>query len=343
MEDNMEYLHIKTLYIEVTHACNQHCKHCYLDGGIHHTIAEMSTEQIKKILKDFKDQNGRYIIITGGEPFMRKDIFEILDYIEELGIPFTFASNSLAMNRLRLEKLSSYKCLDMYFTSILGTSADKHKSITGKNSFDKVIKTLSCFNKMKIPAYVQVTLAKEYIDDMEVITELLTKFDNCTIKFTPIGTLGIKSKDEYKRNQYLIVPREEFEYFHNKVTLLQEKYPNRIEDSNIQDFNQISAAIDDYKNEDLYSLCYGFLAVRPNGDMSFSCNMDNPFVFGKAFESIRIPIDNKLKEYIQLLRKAEEATLNEAKQAIVEFDVTVDKYINIFSEQRTVNASTTEE
>ncbi|WP_346962156.1 radical SAM protein, partial [Clostridium sp.] len=93
----MEYLHIKTLYIEVTHACNQHCKHCYLDGGIHNNVAEMSTEQIKKILKEFKKQDGRYIILTGGEPIMRSDIFEILDYIETLEIPFSFASNSLAM------------------------------------------------------------------------------------------------------------------------------------------------------------------------------------------------------------------------------------------------------
>ena len=166
---------------------------------------------------------------------------------------------------------------------------------------------------------------------MESIAEFLTKFENCTVKFTPIGSLGMKSTDEVTRNQYLLVPKEKFEYFHNKVTLLQEKYPDRIEDSNIQNFNQISTAIDDYKEEDLYSMCYGFIAVRPNGDMSFSCNMDNPFVFGKAYESIRIPIDNNLKEYIKLLRKAEEATLKEAEYDIVELDITVDKYINLFS------------
>jgi MoaA/NifB/PqqE/SkfB family radical SAM enzyme len=329
----MEYLHIKTLYIEVTHACNQHCRHCYLDGGIHNTIANMSTEQIKKIFREFKDQGGRYIILTGGEPIIRKDIFEILDYIEELEIPFNFASNSLAMTKERLEKLSSYKYLDMYFTSILGVNADKHKAITGKDSFDKVLEALAFFDKKKIPTYVQVTLADEYIDDMESIAELLTKFDNCTVKFTPIGTLGIKSEDEVIHNQYLIVPKERFKYFHDKVTLLQEKYPNKIEDSNIQDYSQIYASIDDYKDEELYSMCYGFLAVRPNGDMSFSCNMDNPFVFGKAYESIKIPVDKKLKDYIDLLRKAEEAVLKEAEESIVELDVTVDKYINILSGQ----------
>jgi MoaA/NifB/PqqE/SkfB family radical SAM enzyme len=75
----MEYLHIKTLYLEVTHACNQHCKHCYLDGGNNKLIAVMSTDQIKKIILEFKEQGGRYIILTGGEPIMRNVIFEILD------------------------------------------------------------------------------------------------------------------------------------------------------------------------------------------------------------------------------------------------------------------------
>lgn len=45
----MEYLPIKTLYLEVTHACNQNCRHCYLDGGMHHQPSEMSTEQIKHV------------------------------------------------------------------------------------------------------------------------------------------------------------------------------------------------------------------------------------------------------------------------------------------------------
>ena len=73
----MNFLKIKTLYIELTHACNQYCKHCYLNGGIHHTVEEMSTEQIKKILHAFKEQGGKSVIITGGEPVMRKDIWEI--------------------------------------------------------------------------------------------------------------------------------------------------------------------------------------------------------------------------------------------------------------------------
>lgn len=324
----MNFLKIKTLYIELTHACNQHCKHCYLNGGMHHTVEEMTTEQIKKIFREFKEQGGRSVIITGGEPIMRKDIWEILDYVEELELPFTFASNSLAMNAERRVHLASYKHLALYFTSILGVDSKKHQYITEKDSYQNVMEALQFFAEQKIPTYVQVTLARDYVDHIEKIAEELMQFANCVVKFTPIASLGVKEEAATEEQKRLIVLPEEFEAFHKRVEELQRKYLGRIEDSNIQDYEQIRNVISDYEDEELYSLVYGFVAVRPNGDMSFSCNMGNPYLFGKAYESIKIPIDEKLKEYIEVLRKAEQATLQAAKEKIVEFDVTVDEYIN---------------
>lgn len=323
----MDFLKINTLYIELTHACNQHCKHCYLNGGMHHAVAEMNTEQIKKIFREFKEQGGRSAVITGGEPLMRKDIWDILDYVEELEIPFTFASNSLAMNAERRERLASYKYLALYFTSILGVDRKKHQYITEKDSYDNVMETLEFFTENCILTYVQVTLAKDYVDDMEKIADALMKFDNCVVKFTPIATLGVKEDEATEEQKQLIVSAKEFKLFHKNIEKLQKRYPERIEDSNIQNYEQISKAIADYENEELYSLVYGFIAVRPNGDLSFSCNMSNPYTFGKAYESMKIPVDEKLREYIEVLRRAEQATLEKASEEIIEFDVTVDKFV----------------
>ena len=323
----MDFLKINTLYIELTHACNQHCKHCYLNGGTHHTVAEMSTEQIKKIFREFKEQGGRSAVITGGEPLMRKDIWEILDYVDELEIPFTFASNSLAMNAERRARLASYKYLALYFTSILGVDAKKHQYITEKDSYDNVMESLQFFTEHSVPTYVQVTLARDYVDDIEKIAKDLMQFKNCVVKFTPIATLGVKEEEATEEQKRLIILPEAFESFYERVESLQKIYPGRIEDSNIQNYEQIRNAIADYEDEELYSLTYGFVAVRPNGDLSFSCNMGNPYVFGKAYESMKIPVDEKLKEYIEILRRAERATLENAREEIIEFDVTVDKFI----------------
>ena len=165
------------------------------------------------------------------------------------------------------------------------------------------------------------------MDDMEKIAEDLMKFENCIVKFTPIASLGMKEQEATEEQRQLILLPEDFLIFHKKVTILQKKYAGRIEDSNIQNYEQIKNVIAEYENEELYSLASGFVAIRPNGDMSFSCNLGNPYFFGKAYKSMKIPIDKKMEEYIELLRNAEKATLRDASQNIVEFDVTVDKYI----------------
>lgn len=324
----MKYLPIKTLYLELTHACNQHCRHCYLDGGTHHKVAEMSTTQITGILKEFKAQGGRYLILTGGEPFMREDIFSILDCAEHLGLPFNFASNSLAMNKARRMKLAEYKCLDMYFTSILGKDATLHRMITGKDSYQKAMDTVAFFDEREINTYVQVTLAYPYVDQIREITAQLLPYEHCTIKFTPIGSLGVKEAIAGAQDRELLVPENAFAAFHETVEELQTQYPSKIENCNIMNHRQIREMIAEYDEEELYALCYGFLAIRPDGTMSFSTNMGNPYTFGRAYEGLQISIES-LKQYIRVLRRAEQLTLKEAESKIVELDVTVDKYIKM--------------
>lgn len=325
----MEYYKLNSLYIEVTHACNQHCRHCYLDGGIHREIKEMTTEQIKKIFTEFKEQGGRYVVFTGGEPLMRNDVFELLDCLESLGIRFTFASNSLGMNKERLEKLASYKGLSEYFTSILGTTPEKHKSIAGKDSFQSALDAIKFFDKKGISTFVQATLANDYIDDMEDILKLFSGLKNCSVKITPVASLGCKSEAEKEDNKEIIVPPDKFTGFHKKLNELCEKYPYCTGDDNIYSYAQISDIINENRKDPLYSLRWNSVYVRPNGDLSFSYNMKNPFVFGKAYESIKIPMDEKFYGYIDLLKKADELILKDAEKNEIEYDTAIDKYLSV--------------
>ncbi len=324
----MEYHKLNSLYIEVTHACNQHCRHCYLDGGIHKKCMEMSTEQIKHIFAEFKAMGGRYVIFTGGEPLMRNDVFELLDCLEALNLRFTFASNSLGMNKERLEKLASYRCLEEYFTSILGSDAEKHRAICQKDSFDAALNAVKFFDRKGISTFVQVTLANDYIEDMEDILKLFSDFQNCSVKITPVASLGCKSEEEKEADKGLIVAKEKFEDFHKKLDELCEKYPYCVGDDNILNHEQIAEMIDEYKDNPLYSLCRNSVCVRPNGNLSFSYNMNNPYIFGKAYESLKIPMDEKFFEYLELLKKADKHIFEESLLHEVEYDTEVDNFIN---------------
>ena len=106
-----------------------------------------------------------------------------------------------------------------------------------------------------------------------------------------------------------------------------EKYPNCVGDDNIYRHEQIEEMISEYKDNPLYLLCWHSVCVRPNGDLSFSYNMNNPYTWGKAYESIKIPMDEKFFEYIKALKKADEYILEKSLCCEVEYDTEVDNYL----------------
>ncbi|MFX1297707.1 MAG: radical SAM protein, partial [Promethearchaeota archaeon] len=66
-----------TALFEITNKCNLRCKHCYkenLDGN------DLTLEQIQTILEKLSAFGISHLILTGGEPLLRKDLFQIIDF-----------------------------------------------------------------------------------------------------------------------------------------------------------------------------------------------------------------------------------------------------------------------
>ena len=72
----------------ITQRCNFKCKHCYSSAVLGSTDNELSTEEIYQIVDQFKKLKVPVILLSGGEPFMRDDLFEIIAYIRKAGICF---------------------------------------------------------------------------------------------------------------------------------------------------------------------------------------------------------------------------------------------------------------
>ncbi len=63
--------------LDLTYRCNERCVHCYLDHDDH---GEMTTTEIKNVLDQMADAGVFILTLSGGEIFLRKDFFEILEY-----------------------------------------------------------------------------------------------------------------------------------------------------------------------------------------------------------------------------------------------------------------------
>lgn len=130
--------------IELTYRCNLMCKMCPLEiakewhkTGSAGKNSELTTDEIKKFVKDLKAIGIKSILLTGGEPFLRNDINEIVRHIKKNGIYCAILSNGYFITREHAKTLIS-SGVDLISFSMDGPE-NIHNRIRGVgNSFQKI-------------------------------------------------------------------------------------------------------------------------------------------------------------------------------------------------------------
>ena len=79
---------------EITNTCNYHCSYCIFSSEAKKYENELTTDEVKRAIKELKNNNFTYIKFTGGEPFTRKDMIEILRYANRLGFDMDISTNA---------------------------------------------------------------------------------------------------------------------------------------------------------------------------------------------------------------------------------------------------------
>jgi len=125
--------------VRLTKACNLRCPHCYVNAGII-SNNELSLGEIKSIIDQLTELKVFYIFYTGGEPFLRKDIVEILQYTNKRKLGISISTNGTLLNRKILEKIKNIH-FDLFQISLDGTR-EIHDDIRGKGVWEKAVKSI---------------------------------------------------------------------------------------------------------------------------------------------------------------------------------------------------------
>jgi radical SAM protein with 4Fe4S-binding SPASM domain len=126
--------------IDLTHRCNLRCIHCYLDpqGKKKHSIQEeMDTEQVMRVLDEITAAGCLYLLITGGEPLLRRDFQPIYRRAKENGLLVTIFTNGTLVSNEIVELFADLppKAIEI---SLYGASAETYEGITAvKGSYEK--------------------------------------------------------------------------------------------------------------------------------------------------------------------------------------------------------------
>ncbi len=137
--------------IELTPKCNNACLHCYnywrkegrvvsgTDSGT------LSREEIRILINRVKESVPlRYVVLSGGEPLLRKDLPQILGDLVDDGIQPTVITNGALLTDSLLAKLPSGI---MFEVTLLGHNANLHDRLAGAKVFDKVVRNVSRINR----------------------------------------------------------------------------------------------------------------------------------------------------------------------------------------------------
>lgn len=163
----------------ITDECDQRCKHCYIFSEDNNKcLKQMTFEEIKKVYKDIKDMCRRigklpYLYITGGDPILHQNFWDLLELVKQDNIPFTILGNPFHLTYDVCEKLKDYGC-DKYQLSIDGLE-DIHDWFRKKGSFQTTLDKIDCINKAGIKSVVMTTVSGTNIKEIPDIIDLVVK------------------------------------------------------------------------------------------------------------------------------------------------------------------------
>lgn len=127
--------------LAVTNRCNLYCKHCCVDSEILNRQDPLSLDEIKVIIQKLVGSNPKSICITGGEPLVRNDFKEIVQFLRSVFQgEIRLMTNGTLINKQNVEFISdSFSAIDISLDGVDETTCSK---IRGKGVFAKVINTI---------------------------------------------------------------------------------------------------------------------------------------------------------------------------------------------------------
>src|SRR5215831_6752476 len=167
------------VHLDVTYRCNERCQHCYLD---HEDAGEMSTEEIKDVLRQLADAGAFFLTISGGEPLLRRDCLEILAYARKLSFNVKLKTNALLIGQQQAAQLRELG-IEQVQISVYSHRASVHDSITKVRG--SLLRTLDAIRRLKSEG-LRVTMAnvlmKENLQDYAGVQALARELGvHCTL------------------------------------------------------------------------------------------------------------------------------------------------------------------
>lgn len=207
---------------EITNTCNYRCSYCIFSSEAKRYENELTTEEVKKTIKDLKKNNFTYIKFTGGEPFTRTDMTEILKYASELGFDMDISTNASLITDEIAKELKNIE-FPMVHVSLDGNDRETHEYVRGKNTFERTLKGIQYLTANNVYTRIGTVIYKKNEDKLQEIIDLAVQLKANEIIFSFMEAVGRLDGDEE------LISKRTIESVKQEIEKLAIKYEGQIQ------------------------------------------------------------------------------------------------------------------
>jgi len=157
---------------EITRSCNLSCVHCRAAAEFGHYHGELSLDEIKATIDDIVTISNPIIILTGGEPLMRPDIWEIVDYAQEKGAMPVIGTNATLITDEIAQKMADHKIPRISVSVDFPTAAEHDEFRQQPGCFDLTIEGIKIAKRHGIGVQINTTVTTRNADKIEQMHDL---------------------------------------------------------------------------------------------------------------------------------------------------------------------------
>ena len=181
---------------ELTARCNFNCKMCYVHLQDHLQELkqkELTADQWLSIASDAKDQGLLFLLLTGGEPFLRNDFERIYRELIKMGIVVSINTNASLYNDDLRKLFREYPPMRIN-VSLYGGSEETYQNLCGNASFEKVLKNIANMKEDKLQIRLNISLTPYNVGDMNKIYDITNQLNlhakMTSYMFPPVRVTG---------------------------------------------------------------------------------------------------------------------------------------------------------
>jgi mycofactocin radical SAM maturase len=160
---------------ELTYACNLACVHCLSSSG-RRDPRELSTAECKAVIDELERMQVFYVNIGGGEPTVRPDFWELVDYATEHHVGVKFSTNGIKINQQVARRLATSDYVDVQI-SLDGATADVNDAVRGKGSYATALTAMTNLYEAGFRGFkISVVITRENVTQLDAFKAIADRF-----------------------------------------------------------------------------------------------------------------------------------------------------------------------